>query len=334
MAGMGGRLALALVLLGVQQAGAFTRTGTGAAVFLKLPVSARVAALGGAGLALAPTGNSPWGGAESLLLNPACLADTRRAGLALGQQRWLGELEHGVAAWRGPLGSHSGWGLGLNWLTVPDQEITTVEQPGGTGTDYRYGDLAFGVSGGWKLNERLGAGLTLRYLRQTLHNEQAEGLSADLALQLSLPVQDTRLAVALMHYGTRMGLEGEDLLVVSDDGRLARLETGEYAQPLLFRIGMAGTLWRDGRQTLGWTAQAEHAVDHRRTGGLGLEYALNDRLALRAGRRIHSDLESWTAGLGVHTSVPGTALTATVDAAWLASRYFSNPLLFSLGLTF
>jgi hypothetical protein len=331
MAGASRWITLGLLALAIDPARAFTRTGTSAAVFLKLPVSARVAALGGAGLAL---DGAATGTAEGLMINPASLAGIRGPGLALGQQRWLGELEHGVAAYRAPLGAHAGWGLGLNWLTVPDQQITTVEQPAGTGTDYGYGDLALTLSGGWRLNERLSAGLCARYLRQSLYNEEAEGLSADLALQVDIPWHKTRLAVALMHYGTRMELEGEDLLILAGDGRLARLETQDFAQPLLFRLGLAGQLWQGNGQQLDWTLQAEHPTDHRRNGGLGLEYTLRRQVALRVGRRIHTDLESWTAGLGLRATVPGTALEATVDAAWLATRHFDNPLLFSLGLAF
>ncbi|MCA9782890.1 MAG: PorV/PorQ family protein [Candidatus Cloacimonetes bacterium] len=328
------KTSILLVMCPLALAAGFQRTGTTAAQFLKLPVSARAAALGDAGLALSLPGESIWGGAETLLLNPAALADSRGPRVAVSQQRLLGQLDHGVAAWTRPLGDHSAWGLGLNWLSVANQEITTETEPSGTGAEYSYGDLALSVGGGWRLNERLSAGLTGRYLRQSLHNEEASGLSADLSLLLALPWREARLAVAIQNFGTRLQLEGDDLLLPGSNQQLATLSTQDFAQPLIFKLAMAGELWHDGGQRLEWSAQAEHPNDNRRRLGLGLEYSLKQQLALRVGRRFRSDLESWSAGVGVRTAIPGTPLTATVDAAWVATRYFQDQRLFSLGVTF
>ena len=51
---------------------------------------------------------------------------------------------------------------GFGWIDVPEQEITTLEDPEGTGLYYDYGDLAIALAAGYRLTDRLAVGAALQ----------------------------------------------------------------------------------------------------------------------------------------------------------------------------
>ncbi len=313
---------------------AFTRAGTTAAQFLKLPVSAHAAALSGSVAILPPGWSGRGNSAEAMLLNPAALAGIGQGAVSFGQQRIWQSLDHGTAAGCVPISDRLALGLGLNWLSAPDQEITTLEQPDGTGAHYSYNDLALTLSAGLRMNERLAFGMTARGIRQDLHNERAQGWGLDMALLLQTPWRGVRLACAIENFGTRMELEGEDLLIPSSDGRVAALQTEDFAQPLLFKLGLAAPLWEGEGQKLEGSLQAEHPNDNRQRLGLGLEYDFRERFQLRAGRVFRHDLLSWSAGAGLRHELSRSGLGVRIDAAWVQSELFEDLKLFTVGLEF
>lgn len=325
-------LGLGLVLL-ASPVWAFRRAATTAAPFLKLGDDARSAGMAGASVALSAAWDVGWAGAGNVQVNAASLAGALEQSLVLSHERRMADLRHGSASLSLPLSEKWGLALGAAWLQAPDQEITTLEEPEGTGATYAYGDLALRASLATRLTDRLAVGGTVKWVRQDLHREHAQGAALDLGLLLDTGWRRLRLGMAVANFGPRLRLDGEDLLVDGGDGRPALLETQDFQLPLLFRVGLSDRLWEKGGHRLDAALQAEHPNDSRQNLRLGLEYAWRERFFARGGRHLRRDLEQAALGLGLHVPL-AEGRRLVLDYAWTAQSHFTPLQLLSLALIY
>jgi len=324
---------LAAWLLGGVPAHAFRRAGTTSAQFLKLAQDARAAGMAGATVALPGAHRPGWAGAGNAFINPAGPAGSLQRSASFSQGRRFAGIRHGIVLGSLPLDERATLVLGATWLQVPEQEITTLAEPEGTGATYRAGDLGLGLGLATRLSDRLTVGGHLRWIRQDLHREQAQGAAVDLGLLLETGWRDLRLGLALANFGPRLRLEGEDLLVDAGDGRPARLETEDFPLPLLFRAGLSDRIWQGGDQRLDAAIQAEHPNDSRQNLRLGFEYAWRERVLLRAGRYLRRDLEQSALGLGLRLPLAG-GRTLVFDYAWTSQQVLDATQLLSMAILY
>lgn len=324
---------LAVLAALVPSAQAFRRTGTAAAPFLMLAQDARGAGLAGATAALPGAHQAGWAGAGNVFINPAGLAGSLERSFSLSQERRFADLRHGLLQASWPLGPRLTVHLGANWLHAPDQEITTLEEPEGTGSTYAYRDLALGAGLATRLTDRLSVGGAVRWVRQELHRETAMGPAVDLGLLLETGWRDLRLGMAVANFGPRLSLEGEDLLVASDDGRPARLDVQESPLPLLFRVGLSDRLWAGDGWVVTGHLQAEHPLEGRENLRLGMEGSWRDQVRFRAGRHLRRDTEQAALGLGLLFPL-GDGRRLVLDYAWTSQQVLSDLHLLSATLLY
>lgn len=312
---------------------AFRRAGTSGATFLKLVQDARSAGLAGATAALPGAFQGRWSGPGNAFINPAGPAGGLERSLSLSQERRFAEIRHGLLQASWPLSEKSTLLVGANWLTVPEQEITTLEQPEGTGASYAYRDLSLELGLSTRLTDRLSVGGTVRWIRQELHREKAEGPALDLGLLLETGWRDLRLGMALSNFGPRLSLTGEDLLLSSSDGRPAQLDVQEFALPLLFRVALSDRLWSRGEQRVLGLLQVEHPNDGRENLRAGLEYAWREQVHLRVGRYFRRDLEQAALGVGFVLPLPDRQ-RLVLDYAWTSQQRLQGTHLLSASLLY
>jgi hypothetical protein len=321
-----------VVLLCITSLQAATRSGTSAAVFLKLVADARSRSLAEATAAMPAACASQWAGPGNVLVNPASLAGSLKPAYAFSHEKRMAGIDHGMLQASRPFSERLTLAVAASWIDVPEQEITTLDDPAGTGMSYDYSDLALGFSAGWRLTDRLSTGASLRYVRQDLHNERAEGVGVDLGLLLATGWRNLHLAMVASNFGSRMSLEGEDLLVESPRDTPANLETAEFQLPLSFRVGLYDRIWQSGPQQLDAYLQATHVNDSRETLGAGLEYFHQAGFFLRAGQIFGRDLENWSLGCGFRLRLPGSDTELQLDYAYTDQDYFSGLQQISLSL--
>ncbi len=318
------RTQIIVFLLCITSLQAATRSGTSAAVFLKLVADARSRSLAEATAAMPAASSARWAGPGNVLVNPASLAGSLKPAFSFSHEKRMAEIRHGMLQASRPFSDRLTLAAAASWLDVPEQEITTLDDPGGTGMVYDYSDLALSLSAGWRLTDRLSTGASLRYVRQDLHNERAQGMGLDLGLLLDTGWRSLHLAMVASNFGSRMSLDGEDLLVESPSDSPANLETAEFQLPLSFRVGLYDRLWQGGEQQLDGYLQATHVNDSRETLGAGLEYSHQAGFFLRAGQIFGRDLENWSLGCGFRLRLPGSDTELQLDYAYTDQDYFSG----------
>lgn len=213
--------------------------------------------------------------------------------------------------------SLSGFGKVNDKLSVGAFGSYFIEQPysiiGAEGSpigQFTPGEFFFGLSGSYKINSSLSAGLNVKIASQSLaESNSAMGLCAD-------------LSVFYKKEGVKAGLSINNLGPGVDFG------TGYNSLPALVRAGAAYTI-------SGFTGNAELAYVFAGgfMGGLGAEYCLADIVSARVGYHFGSGAAAIASfvsfGLGVKFA--GVNLNA---AYLLGSESLSNTMLITLGYAF
>ena len=289
----------------------FSKVGTAAAQFLKIGVGARAAGMGETYVAIA-------NGTSTLYWNPAGIVNTRSISGGVSHSKWLGEISHDYFGLVVPLSDNDGFGISAVMLNTDEQEVTTVEQPEGTGVYYKVRDLAIGLSYGRALTDRFSVGLTAKYIQQDVYNETANTLAIDVGTYLQTGFHNLMIGMCVSNFGGTMQLEGRDLIILADINRGiggeynpdARLKTEPWPLPLNFRVGIAMDLLggaqafvpvEQNRVTM--AIDWNHPNDNIERMNFGCEYAWNETFFARLGYKLNYDVEHLTFGAGVRINI-------------------------------
>jgi len=211
----------------------FSKVGTGSAQFLKIDVGARSVALGGAYVAMADD-------IFAMFWNPAGIARMDRRSVGFSHKRYIADLNHNYLGFLSPLGENGSIGLHAIFMSTDPIEITTIDQPRGTATYYQFSNLALGLSYARWMSDRLTIGATVKYVRESIYRERAQGLAFDIGSLFDTGIFGIRLGMSLANFGGSLRLDGPDIdSVVDTDERSAgnrttpaRLRTLDFPLPL------------------------------------------------------------------------------------------------------
>lgn len=306
--------------------------GTSGAQFLKIPVSARAAAMGGAFVAVSQDASAPF-------WNPAGITRVKSHAAHFSHTRWFDTFDVDAAAYVYNAGDFGAVAASVTMLSVEEMEITTEFQPNGTGGYFDAQDMAVALSYAKALTDRFSVGVTGRYIQQRIWNETANGIAFDVGTWYQLPFRNLTIAMSMSNFGPDMRYDGADLSVKWDENstypnRLVptRLETEAYALPLNFEFGIAMDLFRTPFAKGLIAVDAVHPNDNRERIHLGTEITFFDRLALRGGYKINMDESLYDLGFGVNAFFTG--IPVSFDYAYSVYDILPDVHRLSFGLIF
>ncbi|MEI7811576.1 MAG: PorV/PorQ family protein [Ignavibacteria bacterium] len=320
--------------------GDFTKVGTAAAQFLKIGVGARGAAMGDAFVAVADN-------VDALYWNPAGITNIHSIALDVGYSQWFAEIAHNYAGFAVPLSEYDVIGISITGLSTPEQEVTTVEQPEGTGLYYKVSDLAIGLSYARVLTDRFSVGVTAKYIQQNAYNESASTFAIDFGTSLQTGFYGLAIGMAVTNFGGGLQLEGRDLISISDINKsisgeynpTSNLSTEQWPLPLNFRVGVAldivgknNPVFISDEHRFTLAVDGNHPNDNAERANIGGEYGWNEILFLRAGYKINYDAEKWTFGAGLKSNI--SDIHFTFDYALVDYNALGKVSRFSVGIKF
>ena len=183
--------------------------GTSGAQFLKIPVGARAAALGGA---FTSSGDD----ASALFWNPAGIVGVKGGALTVSHEEWWAGSRLNHAAYVQSFGEIGSFGLSFTMMAMDKTEVTTEEDPEGTGQYFDAQDLMLGITYARKLTDDFSVGITAKYVHQRIWNESASGFAVDVGTQYHIGFSDLRLGMSVTNFGGDLTFEGRDLRVDYD----------------------------------------------------------------------------------------------------------------------
>ncbi|MFZ4619193.1 MAG: PorV/PorQ family protein [Bacteroidota bacterium] len=329
-----------IILQNTSIAGDFSKVGTSAAQFLKIGVGARSSAMGDAAAATSTS-------VDALYWNPAGLSLIQTISLSVSHNQWFADISHNYIGLAVPVTASDVLGISVVGLSAPEQEVTTIEQPEGTGVFYQVSDLAVGLTYSRILTDRFSVGFTAKYIQQNAYNESANTLAIDVGTRLQTGFHGMVIAMAVTNFGGNLKLEGRDLISTSDVNRnlsgdynpSSNLTTEQWSLPLNFRVGIALDVVGKGdpfflsdehRVTL--AIDANHPNDNTERANIGLEYGWNETIFLRSGYKVNYDAERWTFGAGVNVNIADEHFT--LDYALVDYNNLGKVTRFSVGMDF
>ena len=323
--------------LGVAQtAPAITKTGTTVAQFLKIGVGARSVAMGGAVTAVAND-------VSSMYWNPAGLATMATGEAIFNHINWIADTQMDVAAVALQIEGFGTLGGSFTSMNVGEMDVTTIEEPEGTGERFTAGGTAMGLSYGRSLTDRFSIGFSVKYIRDYIYNMNASTVALDFGTIYVAPVLNgLRIGASMTNFGSKMRLEGRDPLFLAHAGSggqnlvNAQYELDSYELPLLFRVGLATDAVRDENSRLTLAVDAIHPNDNTEYLNSGIEYTWGNILSLRGGWNSlfqRGTEQGLTLGGGVEYEVPGS-VALHFDYAYQDFGRLKEAHFFSVGVKF
>ena len=307
--------------------------GTSGAQFLQVPIGARESAMGGAVVGLT-------GDASSVFWNPAGIVKVNSVEAQFSYLNWFDLFDLNAVAAVYNMQDAGTIALSLISFTTGEMEITTEEQPNGTGRFFDAGDLALGISYARYLTDRFSVGLTVKYVSQRIWNETADGFAFDIGTQYRLDFQNLTIAMSMANFGGDLQYGGPDLDIVYSKNdnyptsRLApgTLKTDTYPLPLNFQVGIGFDIYQADFIKIRGGIDAVHPNDNNERLHFGTEFSFFDRLFLRAGYKYNYDDEDFTFGAGAN--VPFSGSSVYFDYAYSLYNILPSVHRITVGLSF
>lgn len=287
------------------------KVGTTAANFLKIGAGARALAMGGAYAGVSDD-------IYSAYWNPAGIVNMPgNGGVTFNHADWLADISYDYAAGAMHLGELGTMFFSLTSLGVPEEKVRTVAYPEGDGRYWDASMLSLGVGFARKLTDKFSIGFHFKYIHESIWNTQSSGVALDIGTYYVTPFNDMIIGASISNFGTKMQLDGRDILFNYDpDGDpsngpgniLSKTDMGTFDLPLTFRLGLAMVVYRDRYFKVTAALDATHPNDNTEYLNTGLEVGYDNMFFVRGGYKsifLRDSEQEFTFGGGFRYPVTG-----------------------------
>lgn len=325
-----------LVLLGCGATYAGTslsKVGTAGAQFLKLGMGARYTAMGEASVATVNDG-------YALYWNPAAMGELSKSYFEFSNTSWISDVTLNYIAYVKPtrLGAI---GVSATVLSSGDMEITTIDQPDGTGRTFSSSSYALTLGYAKQMTDFFSVGMNFKYINERISEERASGVAFDFGTMLRPGYRNLRIGMNISNLGPELEFRGTELNFRYNpspdnenyDKTKGELSVEPYELPLVFRIGAAYDFQysRDTRMTI--AVEAHDPSDNYQQGAIGTEVAFFEKVFVRGGYKINYEEENITFGAGLNLTV-WQHTDLGVNYSWADFGRLSSVQRISIGLRF
>jgi len=298
---------LVLLIFSIGNAETITKAGTTAGQFFKIGMSARGAGMGEAATAIVSDGSA-------IFWNPAGLAYVTTGEISVSHLNWIAGIKSSSMTFAYPIPNIGTLGLYVVSLAIPQDEVTTVAQPEGTGEYFDGGDFSIGVAFSKKVTDRFSFGVTGKLLQERIWTMSASSIAVDIGSIYHSSWRNFRIGFVLRNYGTSMKFSGRANLVTTDpdpviegnnDFIRAELELDEWDVPMQLTTSFAVDLYSSKMVKSVLAIDMVHPNDNVEFFNIGAEFTFIDMIFLRGGiRHLGQDNPVGTSAFGGGIRVP------------------------------
>jgi hypothetical protein len=288
-----------------------TKVGTTAAQFLKIGAGAKPLGMGGAFSAYV-------GDINSIYWNPAGLSRIYGGEATFNHANWLADTRFDFIAFAFDVGDFGTLGGSVVSFTVPDDIVRTYRYPDGDGRMFDAGSLAIGLSYARNLTDKFSIGLSAKFIREWIWNENSIGMALDFGTLYITPFNDLKIGASISNFGTRMRLEGRDIIynenipTITDNGKIYNIDswfkTESFEMPLTFRVGVSMDVFKSDIIRATAAFDAIHPNDNAEYINSGLEVAYDEMIFGRVGYKalfLKDSEQGLCFGAGINYNIIG-----------------------------
>jgi hypothetical protein len=256
-------------------------------------------------------------GIEAVNLNVAGLSFIEGSQLEFSRTEWLVGTDISLNTFG--FGTKVGDGalsLTLTSMDLGEIEVTTTDNPDGTGAVYKPRFSNLGLSYSRKFADYLSGGLTMRVITESISDVKAIGVSMDVGIQYisgtKAHPEKIKMGIALRNVGTPMKFSGDGLsfrgsVPDGDYTMTQEFRSESFELPSLLTIGASYDFYFGMNNRLTAVGNFVSNSFYKDQFGVGLEYGLKvkntEMFMLRAGYRyengITSDVDRTSANTGI-----------------------------------
>ncbi len=321
-------------------AGRGDKAGTASGSELLIPVGARCVALSGSSL-------STVSGLEALYWNPAGLA--RMGGnlnVFVSHMSYLGDIGVDYAAFGFDLAGEGTIGFDVKSLGIGQINVTTEDQPDGTGETTSPTFLTLGASFARKVSDKISMGVTAHVIVEKMASVSATGVAFNGGVQYSGlgGIDGLSVGVAIKNIGPSLRFDGSGLLRsvqvsdVNQTNSTLKIQAAAGDLPSTIEIGLGYRMPVLEGDQLDFTTTFQNNNYSDDEYKLGVEYGYRGLLFLRAGYSFSSKdqgadyIYGPTAGAGVQSTVGSARISFNYGYRFV--QYFGGNNLFDLAFEF
>lgn len=323
-------------------AGPKNKYGLSAAPELLIPVGSASTALGGSNLATAS-------GLDAIYWNPSGLSNmnSKTGEVLFSNQIYIADISVNYFAGAYKVPSLGTFALTVKALSFGDIEVTTVNNPEGTGETYSPTYLTTGLTYARAMTDRISFGATAKLIYNKISRETASGFAFDFGLNYNVIGSGLQFGVALKNLGPSMKFTGQDLeqfyqptgTPVGSQQEPRSIELSDFELPTALSLGISYDFRLDKKNNLmvhGTFQNNSFATDDY---NFGLEYNYNKLIYLRGGYQVTNDNvndQAFTGpsfGAGINYAA-NKNFTVGFDYAYRFSDKFDANQFFTINLGF
>jgi hypothetical protein len=226
-------------------------------------------------------------------------------------------------------------------LSMGEMEVTTVEEPEGSGETFTASSYCLALGYGRKLTDRFSVGISGKYIWERISEERASGFAFDFGTLFYTGFKSLRMGMNISNLGSEMKVDGPELSAYYNpqpenpnyDNVKSKLAVDPYDLPLTFRLGLAYDVIETPESKLTISMEAKHPNDNLQQASFGGEYIWREHFSLRAGYKFNYEEEGLTLGGGVKLKA-GNKTNLDINYAWADFSRLQSVHRFSLGFEF
>jgi len=275
------------------------------------------------------TGSAGWGGVntanvrgvESMFANIAGLAFVNKLDIGFSQTSWLKGSDIGISNFG--LGVRAGEtgviGLSVFSMQFGELDVTTTDQPDGTGATFKPSLLNFALSYAKTFSNSISAGLTIRIISESIPDASAQGISLDAGVMYVAGERDqAKFGISLRNLGPTMKFTGDGFSIKAffqgNENSISVYQRSEsFELPTQLRIGASYDFligeWNRITMAANFTSNSFSKDQFT----LGLEYSLKEYLILHGAYTYEDGITAGVDDPNRTNAYKGLSLGATVE---------------------
>ncbi len=315
------------------------RAGTSAAPELRIPVGARYLAMGGSQIASVE-------GLESIYWNPAGLDfSPSNANAIFSYRSYIAGMNVDFVAVSGRLGGLGTFGVAFRSLNIGTINITTMDQPDGTGGTMNPTYFVVGLTYSKRLTERISIGVNFNIISESFDRASAYGSSFDAGVQYRnlFNVPGLAIGIVIKNLGGSMKYGGNALFKTATDPNAQvgptfyKFDASSAELPSEFSLGVSYLKKIDDQNQITVSTAFQNNNFTYDNYKLGFEYSFKNMFYLRGGYLFSPQatndtpniFENYTLGAGFNLK-DVTGINLSIDYAFVPVKYFDNNNVFSV----